>query len=84
MRQWKLRRLGALALALALLAPAAWAAPGGARLWGLDGVWEVVWGWVSSAWAQDKVEGVPGGLAGPGGCGAGDCTDDGPGYDPHG
>lgn len=44
-----LRRLTALALVVALAAPAAWAAPGGVARWELGGVWDVVWSWVGAA-----------------------------------
>lgn len=91
------RRLAALGLAMALVAPAAWAGP--ARL-ELGSWWMAAWGWLADLWTKEGASGDPDGLplvptvggdlptdgsdSDSASCGIADCTDDGPALDPFG
>lgn len=95
MKRSMARRLAALGMVMALAAPAAWAGPLRLDLT----PWAAAWGWLVDLWAKEGSSGDPDGLpviptvggelptdgsGSDGGCGIGDCTDDGPALDPFG
>ena len=77
-------RLAAMALVVALAAPAAWAGPRGVVVGESGAFWAAVWGWVGEKWAKDGPLIDPAGQPAAVGGGSGDLPSDGPELDPNG
>lgn len=84
MQRGSVRRLAAMALVVALAAPAAWAAPRGVAVGEGGPFWAALWGWVVELWAKDGAASDPAGQPAAVDGWFGDLPSDGPDADPNG